>query len=114
MKNILETDNNSLVRAIGFLYLRYTCPPNDLWKWFETYLEDEEEIYPSSNTDIKMSIGAYCIKLLTDMSYYNTTLPRIPVPTERKIKVMLLLLEEKQKRGWILFIHPSGLVILSR
>ena len=98
MKQMLDTDDCPYVRAMGFLYLRYTCPPKDLWKWYEPYLEDDEEIRPSTDTTISMTIGAYCIKLLTEMQYFGTTLPRIPVPIERKIKVMLLLLDEKKKR----------------
>jgi pre-mRNA-splicing factor 38B len=65
---------------------------------FENYLEEEEEFTPSSDPELTMTMGSYCIKLLTDMQYFGTTLPRIPVPIERKIKVMLLLLNEKQKR----------------
>ena len=98
LKGILETEDCPLLRAIGFLYLRYSCPPKDLWKWYEPYLEDEEEICPSADPNLKMTIGSYCVKLLTDMQYFGTTLPRIPVPIERRIKVMLLLLEEKKKR----------------
>ena len=98
MKGLLNTGDCSHVRAIGFLYLRYTCPPKDLYGWFEPYLEDPEEFHPSSDTSITLTIGAYLINLLTDMHYYNTTLPRIPVPIERRIKVMLLLLGEKQER----------------
>lgn len=98
MKRMLNTRDNPIVRAIGFLYLRYCTPPKDLWGWFEEYLEDEEEIYPSCDKNVKMTIGEYCIKLLTDMSYFGTTLNRIPIPIERKIKVMLLLLDEKKKR----------------
>lgn len=98
MKGLLGTEDCPYVRAIGLLYLRYTCPPTDLWKWYEPYLEDEEEIRPCSDQSVVMSIGSYCIKLLTDMQYFGTTLPRIPVPIERKMKVMLLLLEEKKKR----------------
>lgn len=98
MNGILNAEDNNYIKAIGFLYLRYTCPPADLWKWFESFLEDEEEILPSSNREVKMSVGAYCIKLLTDMQYFGTMLPRIPVPIERNIKVRLLLLEEKKKR----------------
>jgi pre-mRNA-splicing factor 38B len=90
--------DSSLIRAIGFLYLRYTCPPTDLWKWFESYLEDEEELLPSSDPSIRMTIGSFCVKLLTEMQYFGTTLPRIPIPIERKMKVMLLLLEEKKRR----------------
>lgn len=98
MKGLLGTADCTNVRAIGLLYLRYTCPPADLWKWFEPYLEDSEEFTPGADKSVKMTVGDYCIKLLTDMQYYGTTLPRIPVPIERKMKVMLLLLEEKKKR----------------
>ena len=98
MNGMLDYKNNVFVRAIGFLYLRYVVPPTDLWKWYEPYLEDEEEIQPSSDKTINMNIGEYCIKLLTEMSYYGTTLPRIPVLTERKIRVLLLLLDQKKKR----------------
>ena len=98
MKGILETEDCPYVRAVGLLYLRYTCPPKDLWKWYLPFLEDEEEINPSADPSVTMNIGEYCIKLLTEMQYFGTTLPRIPVPIERKMKVMLLLLDEKKKR----------------
>jgi len=35
------------------LYLRYTCDPEELWKWFEPYLEDPEEFNASANPSIK-------------------------------------------------------------
>ena len=98
MKGLLNTSDCANVRAIGLLYLRYTCPPADLWKWYEPFLEDSEEFTPGADKAAKMTIGEYCVKLLMDMQYYGTTLPRIPVPIERKMKVMLLLLEEKKKR----------------
>eukprot|EP01038_Epipyxis_sp_PR26KG_P007977 gene7977-10817_t len=98
MNGLLNTSDGVYIRAIGFLYLRYACSPTDLWKWYEPYLEDEEELHPSTDKSFTMTIGEFCIKLLTDMNYYNTTLPRIPVPIERKMKVMLLLLEEKKRR----------------
>jgi pre-mRNA-splicing factor 38B len=98
MKGILETEDCPYVRAVGLLYLRYTCPPKDLWKWYEPFLEDEEEINPSADPSVSMTIGEFCVKLLTEMQYFGTTLPRIPVPIERKMKVMLLLLDEKKRR----------------
>lgn len=98
MNGMLDSKNSPLIRAIGLLYLRYVLPPADLWKWYEPYLENDEEFNPSSDKSINMTIGEYCIKLLTDMSYYGTTLPRIPVLIERKIRVMLLLLDQKKKR----------------
>lgn len=86
------------VRALGLLYLRYVCPPADLWKWVAPYLEDDQPISPVSDANVKMTMGTYVVKLLTEMQYYGTTLPRIPVLIERKFKVYLLLLEEKKKQ----------------
>jgi hypothetical protein len=37
------------------------------------------------------SMGEWLVKLLTELQYYGTMLPRIPVPIERKIKVRLSL-----------------------
>lgn len=28
----------------GFMYVRYTQPPGDLFDWYEEYLQDEEEV----------------------------------------------------------------------
>ncbi len=98
MNGLLEAEGTPLVRAIGFLYLSYTCPPNELWKWFGPFLEDEEVFQPFSDKSVSVTMGSYCIKLLTEMNYNGTTLPRIPVPIERKIKVLLLLLDDKKKR----------------
>jgi pre-mRNA-splicing factor 38B len=32
------------IRGVGFLYLRYCCPPKQLWDWFEPYLDDDEPL----------------------------------------------------------------------
>lgn len=44
-------------------------------------------------------MGEWLVKLLTELQYYGTMLPRIPVPIERKIKMRLVLNEEKKKRA---------------
>lgn len=88
MVGLLETSDSPLVRAIGFLHLRYTAPPATLFGWFEPYLESDEEFSPSADETKRETIGAFCTSLLTNMNYYGTTLPRIPVPIERKIKVL--------------------------
>ena len=98
LHGLLNTSDSPLVRATGLLYLRYCCAPKDLWKWFEPSLEDEEEFTPSPDPAHVITVGSYAIKLLTEMKYYDTTLPRIPVPIERKFKVLLLLLHEKKRR----------------
>lgn len=98
LRGLLDTGDSPFVRSIGLLFLRYCCAPKDLWSYYEPFLESTEEFTPSPDQALKMTIGEFCVKLLTDMQYFGTTLPRIPVPIERKIKVMLLLLKERQKR----------------
>jgi pre-mRNA-splicing factor 38B len=98
MVGLLNTDDCPFVRCIGFLYLRYSCPPKDLWSWYEPYLEDSEEFGPWSDKTVTVTMGQYLIGLLTEMQYHNTTLPRIPVPIERKYKVLLLILSNRQER----------------
>jgi hypothetical protein len=61
-------------------------------------LEDEEEFAPSTDTTVIMTMGEFLTQLLTDMKYFGTTLPRIPVLYERKFQVLLLLLDERKKR----------------
>ncbi|CAM9473366.1 unnamed protein product, partial [Phaeothamnion confervicola] len=93
MKGLLSHRDSPFIRCIGLLY---TCPPKDLWRWFEPLLDDAEEFRPVPEAPL-MTVGAYVEKLINDMQYYGTTLPRIPVPIERKMKVQMLLRKEKQK-----------------
>lgn len=49
LREVLDCKDNPYIRAIGFLFLRYTCPPTDIWGWIEPYLDDDEEFNPSAN-----------------------------------------------------------------
>eukprot|EP00953_Heterococcus_sp_UTEX-ZZ885_P031127 16368-Heterococcus_DN1.PRE.8 len=44
MQTLLDHTDSPYIRAVGFLYLRYTCPPKEMWKWLEPYIDDEEEL----------------------------------------------------------------------
>jgi len=83
-----------LVRALGLLYLRYTCPPRQLWALMEPLAEDPEALGQAGAG----SVGEFCVKLATEMAYAGTTLPRIPLPVERRIKVLLLLQDLRRQR----------------
>lgn len=48
--------------SLGFMYLRYTQPPADLYDWYEDYLQDEEEI------DVKAGGGQ--VSRLYDYIFY--------------------------------------------
>jgi pre-mRNA-splicing factor 38B len=42
VNGLLHHRDSPYIRGLGFLYVRYTQPPADLWEWFEPYLDDEE------------------------------------------------------------------------
>lgn len=33
-----------MILFVGFMYIRYSQPPADLFDWYEEYLQDEEEV----------------------------------------------------------------------
>lgn len=73
------------IRGLGFMYIRYTQPPADLWEWFEPYLDDEEEIDPRSGGGDIMTFGQVVRVMLTKLDWYGTLFPRIPVPIQKDI-----------------------------
>lgn len=73
------------IRGLGFMHIRYTQPPADLWGWFQPYLEDEEEIDPKAGGGHPMTIGTMVRQLLTKLDWYDSLFPRIPVPIQMHI-----------------------------
>lgn len=47
MTSMVNHKSNIYIRAIGFLLLRYTCPPAELWSWFEPAIDDPTPFQPS-------------------------------------------------------------------
>lgn len=97
--SLIRRRGSPYVRAMGFLYLRMVTAPKSLWDWMEEFIDDGEEFAPGANPDITMSMGRFLMKILTDMKFYDTMLPRIPVPIERKIKAYMILAEDEQRRA---------------
>lgn len=108
---LLGNKRSPHVRAIGFLYIRYGLfrDPH-LWDWLAPYVDDPEEFSPGVDGK-KMcapllhsrgpavapacrhtplpppsTMGGFVRILLDEPKYYGTLLPRIPVPTMRKIR----------------------------
>lgn len=73
---------------IGFLYLRYVADPKILWTWYEPYLRDDEEFAPGSNGR-KTTMGVYVRDLILGQYYFDSLLPRIPLPVTRQITANL-------------------------
>lgn len=98
MQGLLNHGDSAFIRCVGFLYLRYTCPPDKLFEWFEPYLSDSEEFNASSNTAEVTTIGKWIRQLIEEQHYFDTILPRLPKKILDSIKVKLLIFDRKIKR----------------
>uniref|UniRef100_A0A0N5BNF5 Pre-mRNA-splicing factor 38 n=1 Tax=Strongyloides papillosus TaxID=174720 RepID=A0A0N5BNF5_STREA len=83
--SMINNEQNTYLRAIGFLYIRYCQPPKDLYDWFEPYLDDKNTIVIKSRNGSEVTIGEMVTQLLTNLDFYGTLLPRIPVPIQNII-----------------------------
>lgn len=77
------------IRALAFLFIRYTQPPDQLWNWFSKYLSDKEEVDASSTGSPPITIGNMVRTLLTKLEWYSTLFPRIPIPIQKEIEKKL-------------------------
>ncbi len=98
MTLMLEHVDSPYIRCIGFLYLRYAADPSTLWSWFEPYLYDEELVQVRQGKG-DITVGEYCRLLLSELDYYGTRFPRLPIAIERQFKVKLLQAERSEERA---------------
>ncbi|TPX46645.1 hypothetical protein SeMB42_g02332 [Synchytrium endobioticum] len=90
LQNMITSTTSPYARAIAFLYLRYVCKADQLWEWFEPYLEDDEEVTVEGGPRPRTTtIGKMVNDLLTQQKWVGTVLPRIPVPIARDIEKKL-------------------------
>jgi len=54
---MLNNADSPYIRGLGFLYLRFSLPPEFLLPYFEDYLEDEYEIDPKAGGGDPMTFG---------------------------------------------------------
>jgi len=84
MHGLLKHQDSPYIRAIGFLYLRYVAEPKTLWSWYEPYIKDGEEFAPGSNGK-STTMGVYVRDLLLGQYYFDSLLPRVPLPILRQV-----------------------------
>ncbi|KAI0978754.1 hypothetical protein GJ496_000342 [Pomphorhynchus laevis] len=77
------------IRALGFMYIRYTQAPENLLSWFEDYLDDTEELDVKAGGGCIMKIGQMLQQWLTRIEWFDTLFPRIPVPIQKIISARL-------------------------
>ncbi|XP_076308631.1 pre-mRNA-splicing factor 38B-like isoform X2 [Tachypleus tridentatus] len=89
LNGLLIHCDSPYIRGLGFMYIRYTQPPADLWDWFEPYLEDKEEIDVKAGGGQVMAIGEVVRHMLSKLEWFTTLFPRIPVPIQKDIEKKL-------------------------
>ncbi|XP_055474113.1 pre-mRNA-splicing factor 38B [Psammomys obesus] len=94
---ITHTDS-PYIRALGFMYIRYTQPPTDLWDWFESFLDDEEDLDVKAGGGCVMTIGEMLRSFLTKLEWFSTLFPRIPVPVQKNIDQQIKTRPRKIKK----------------
>jgi pre-mRNA-splicing factor 38B len=83
--SMVNSTQSVYLRGMGFIYIRYTQPPADLWAWLSPYLDDDEEIDPRSGGGDSMTIGQFSRTLFQKLDWYGTLFPRIPIPIQKDI-----------------------------
>jgi pre-mRNA-splicing factor 38B len=96
--SMINSSQSVYLRGLGFMYIRYTQPPPDLWAWMESYLDDDEEIDPRSGGGDKMPVSQMVRQMLTKLDWYGTLFPRIPVPIQKDIEAKF---RERSKASYL-------------
>lgn len=90
VNSMLRHKDSAYIRALGFMYIRYTQRPQDLWQWFESYLNDEEQVDPKAGGGSPMTIGEMVRHFLTKNEWFSTVFPRVPrqiqIEIDKKLK----------------------------
>merc|ERR1719210_2910473 len=94
---LIEHADSPYIRGVGFMFLRYTLPPQLMWDWFEPYLDDEEEIDIKAGGGKLMTIGEMCRLMLTRLEWFDTRFPRIAVNYEKQIRDNLEARQREQQ-----------------
>ena len=106
---MLDHVDSPYIRGIGFLYLRFAVDPKRIWKLIEPYLYDDEPIIVAAASKKRNAqrhhqqrnetIGDF-VRLLfsSDLNFYGTVLPRLPLQSERELQAKLLFAERIQDR----------------
>ncbi|BFZ05992.1 hypothetical protein BsWGS_09031 [Bradybaena similaris] len=88
VNHLINHKDSPYIRGLGFMYIRYTQQPSDLWDWYEGFLNDEELDVKAGGGHV-MTIGEMLRQWLVKLEWYSTLFPRIPVPIQKDIDVKL-------------------------
>jgi pre-mRNA-splicing factor 38B len=89
LNGLIKHTDSPFIRGLGFMYIRYTQPPADLFDWYEEFLQDEEEIDVKAGGGMTLTIGQMCRQFMVKLDWFSTLFPRIPVPIQKQIEYKL-------------------------
>ncbi|CAL1688716.1 unnamed protein product [Lasius platythorax] len=89
LNGLINHPDSPYIRALGFMYIRYTQPPADLFSWYSDYLEDEEDLDVKAGGGQTMKMGDILKQFLTKLEWFSTLFPRIPVPIQKDLELRL-------------------------
>jgi len=99
LRRITDSHVSTVVRCVGFLFIRYTVPPEELWEKLEEFILDDAKIQPRDGGKASaITVGEYIEGLLLKDKYYSTPLPRIPASVRRKLEEKIAPLTQYRKR----------------
>lgn len=85
LQGLITHKDSPYIRGLGFMYVRYTQDPKELWDWYEPYLDDEEEIDVKAGGGHQITMGEMLRQWLVKLEWYSTLFPRIPVPVQKDL-----------------------------
>nr|CAD7400680.1 unnamed protein product [Timema poppensis] len=83
INGLITHPDSPYIRGLGFMYIRYTQPPADLWDWYDQYLEDPEELDVKAGGGQTMTVGDMLRAFLTKLN----PCPNTVVPVVRQPKI---------------------------
>mmetsp|Transcript_20907 Transcript_20907/g.33720 ORF Transcript_20907/g.33720 Transcript_20907/m.33720 type:complete len:427 (-) Transcript_20907:241-1521(-) len=98
LTSMLSQKDAPFVRALGFLFLRFAAPADQLLEWFEPYFFDMEQFRPLEESSKPWTLGAWIESLLEESKFGGVILPRFPYKIEQSLRSRIDLLREERKR----------------
>lgn len=85
LKDMLRSNQQQMVRGMGFLFVRFCIDPKQMWKWIAPYVADESLIkYKQKGAAIPLY--EFIQLLFLGNKYCDILFPRIPIPIAKELK----------------------------
>eukprot|EP00930_Biecheleria_cincta_P002355 TRINITY_DN10335_c2_g1_i1.p1 TRINITY_DN10335_c2_g1~~TRINITY_DN10335_c2_g1_i1.p1 ORF type:complete len:669 (+),score=117.08 TRINITY_DN10335_c2_g1_i1:61-2067(+) len=98
MQQLIHHRSSSLIRAAGFLLVRFSRGPREVWRCLRNYLFDLEN---SCHLGCEQSMGEWVEGLLTNEKYHGLMLPRLPLSVKKEMAPELVQIGElRQAYRW--------------